>query len=82
MRGHWSLATSLLIPIGPAYFGVFYLGVHGSMVFAIAGVAITVALIFMTILTIRNNRPWIALLTHVAVFLYWFIGLVLIAAGD
>ena len=81
MRGYGSILASLLAPIAPIYFGIFYLRVHSFMEFSLAGVAVTIGLIVMIVLVLRNGKPWLALLSHGVLILYWVIGATLIAAG-
>ena len=70
-----------MIPIAPAYFGVFYLRAR-IWTLGIAGVLVSATLICMVFLSIRKPHRWVVLLAHCVVLLYWFVGFALIAIGD
>lgn len=47
-----------------------------------AGILVSLALIGMIFLSFKKRHGWVVLLTHFVVFLYWLVGLVLVASGE
>ena len=70
------------IAIAPAQLGLFYLMARNYWKWAIAGIAISIGLIFMSYIAVRKQTRWVVLLTHLIVLLYWLTGSVLIASGE
>ena len=81
IRGYGAIAASLLAPVAPIYYGIVYLWFRSLVAIAIGSLFITGALVGFTLHAVENNKPWVTLLTHVLVFLYWCASFVLIGAG-
>jgi hypothetical protein len=85
-NSQWYKPSLLLyVLFAPVRLGFFYLG-NGAdrsyLGWAVAGLAVSAALITLVVNALNKRLRWIVLLTHLTVLLYWLIGSVLIAAGE
>ena len=81
--GFWAdfgLKDLAATPIGPFYWGIVSVS-DGSWRLGAAGILMSLALVGTILFSVRKRRCWIVLLTHLAVPLYWFVGLLQIAAA-
>jgi hypothetical protein len=62
--------------------GLFYLTPRTFWIWGVYGMLVSVVLFGTVLVAAVKRRRWLVLLAHVMVLAYWFVGSVLIAAGE